>query len=115
MVPHNFRVPVLNAYDGSQDPDEHLAAFELQMHMSGENDAIKCKMFGGSLKGTALVWFTTQPVGSVRNFRELSEKFRVQFAAHKAKKFMACDLHDVRQKEGETLQAYLVRYNAATI
>lgn len=45
VVPLDFRVLVLEAYDGSQDPNEHLAAFELQMQMSGGNDAIKCKMF----------------------------------------------------------------------
>lgn len=47
-VPHDFKVPIIKAYDGIGDPYEHLAAFDLQMIISGGNDAIKCKMFGGT-------------------------------------------------------------------
>lgn len=57
-VPHNFREPVIDSYDGSKDPQAHMAAFETQMSISGGDDAIICKMFAGTLKDTALKWFT---------------------------------------------------------
>lgn len=32
-----------------------------------------------------------------------------------AERFKACGLHDMKQKEGEMLKAFLARYNAATV
>lgn len=41
IVPHDFRVPVIESYDGTGDPNEHLAAFDLQMIISNGSDAQK--------------------------------------------------------------------------
>lgn len=81
-VPHDFRVPVMESYDGTGDPNEHLAAFDLQMIISNGSDAQKCKIFGGTLKGTALAWFTALPMRSIQSFDDLSTTFLAQFAAN---------------------------------
>lgn len=114
IVPHDFREPVMESYDGTGDPNEHLTTFDLQMIISNGSDAQKCKMFGDTLKGMTLAWFTALPMRSIQSF-DLSAKFLTQFAANRAKKFMEDDMHDVKQKPGETLKEYLARFNAATM
>ncbi|RZR81106.1 hypothetical protein BHM03_00007266 [Ensete ventricosum] len=39
-IPSHFRLPMLEAYDGSSDPTEHMATFFVQMALYGTSDAI---------------------------------------------------------------------------
>ncbi|XP_057444343.1 uncharacterized protein LOC130736541 [Lotus japonicus] len=85
------------------------------MVISAASDAVKCKMFPATFKGTAMVWFTTLPRGSITNFRDFSSKFLIQFSASKTKQVTIEDLYNVRQSEGETLKQYVKRFSAASV
>ncbi|KAJ1388585.1 hypothetical protein SESBI_39001 [Sesbania bispinosa] len=65
MLPENLRESVLDAFDGTKDPKEHLAIYRTQPMISGANDAIQCKMFLGTLKKSALAWLTNLPDRSI--------------------------------------------------
>ncbi|XP_057455923.1 uncharacterized protein LOC130747102 [Lotus japonicus] len=85
------------------------------MVISAASDAVKCRMFPATFKGTAMAWFTTLPRGSITNFRDFSSKFLVQFSASKTKQVTIEDLYNVRQSEGETLKQYVKRFSAASV
>lgn len=106
---------MIGAFDGTQDPIRHLAAFRTQMMISGGNDAVKCKMLAGTLKDTALEWFTNLPFQSVRNFDDFSVKLATQFSANKKKRVEMGDLFDIKQKPRETLKEYLSRFTTAMV
>ncbi|GKV09790.1 hypothetical protein SLEP1_g21234 [Rubroshorea leprosula] len=49
-----FKIPHLETYDGTKDPDEHLHTYQAIMRIQNANDAMMCKVFPATLKSTAL-------------------------------------------------------------
>ncbi|KAL2237387.1 UNVERIFIED_CONTAM: hypothetical protein Sindi_0930400 [Sesamum indicum] len=86
VIDSSFRFPDLPKYDGSKDPREHIAAFDLVMNLYGLTDPIKAKLFVTTLKGKA------------------------QECKRKAKR-SATHLFTIRQWEDETLKAFMGRFN----
>ncbi|XP_057443880.1 uncharacterized protein LOC130736039 [Lotus japonicus] len=85
------------------------------MVISAASDAVKCRMFPSTFKGTTMAWFRTLPWGSIAKFRDFSSKFLVQFSASKIKQVTIDDLYNFRQLERETLKQYVKRYSAASV
>ncbi|GKV19333.1 hypothetical protein SLEP1_g29611 [Rubroshorea leprosula] len=83
-----FKIPHLETYDGSGDPDEHLHTYQAIMRIQNANDAMMCKVFPATLKSTARRW-------------EI--------------KRTATELMQVNQREGESLRDYMQRFNKATL
>ena len=54
-LPPKFRMPQVEAYDGSKDPLDHLESFKTLMHLQGVADKIMCRAFPTTLKGPARV------------------------------------------------------------
>ncbi|XP_057418238.1 uncharacterized protein LOC130712420 [Lotus japonicus] len=114
-IPDNMKNIVLETYSGKADPKEHLLYFNTKMVISAASDAVKCRMFPATFKGTAMAWFTTLPRGSITNFRDFSSKFLVKFSTSKAKQVTIEDLYNVRQSKGETLKQYVKQFSAASV
>ncbi|GKV47282.1 hypothetical protein SLEP1_g54195 [Rubroshorea leprosula] len=83
-----FKIPHLETYDGSGNPDEHLHTYQAILRIQNANDAMMCKVFPATLKSTARRW-------------EI--------------KHTATELMQVHQKEGESLRDYMQRFNKATL
>ncbi|GKU88705.1 hypothetical protein SLEP1_g2934 [Rubroshorea leprosula] len=83
-----FKIPHLETYDGSGDPDEHLHTYQAIMRIQNANDAMMCKVFPATLKSTARRW-------------EI--------------KRTATELMQVHKKEGESLRDYMQRFNKVTL
>ena len=73
--PRGFIVPTFSAYDGSNDPLDHIMHYRQLMTLDIGNDTLLCKVFPVSLQGQALSWFHRLPMNSVDNFQDLSEAF----------------------------------------
>ncbi|GKV36104.1 hypothetical protein SLEP1_g44272 [Rubroshorea leprosula] len=56
-----FKIPHLETYDGSGDPDEHLHTYQAIMKIQNANDAMMCKVFPATLKSTARRWTFSRP------------------------------------------------------
>ncbi|KOM37578.1 hypothetical protein LR48_Vigan03g096000 [Vigna angularis] len=57
---------MLDKYDGSTDPDDHLRTYAMAFYSS--NDLVMCKAFSLSLKREALAWYNTLPLNTVDCF-----------------------------------------------
>ena len=54
-LPHKFRMPYIDSYDGVMDPLDHLETFKTLMHLQGVADEIICRAFPTTLKGAARI------------------------------------------------------------
>ena len=109
VVPANA-VAVKASFTGVEDPEAHLMAFHTQMMLSGESDAVYCKVFMSTLIGTALDWFVSLPTGHITTFQQFSKMFVEQYIVNKAPSLVSYDLFNVRQYQGESLKDFLNRF-----
>ena len=110
-LPHKFRMPHIDSYDGVKDPVHHLETFKTLMHLQGVADEITCRDFPTTLKGVARIWFSQLTPNSVSTFKELSTQFIAHFiGGHRYKKSTAC-LMSIKQREDETLRSYISCFN----
>ena len=82
-LPDNWKNLTIDKYDGSTDPDEHIAIYTTHISLYTWNDAII--VFPTTLKGAALSWFTCLPPLClpplcIDCFDTLVEKFGAQIA-----------------------------------
>ncbi|RDX86161.1 hypothetical protein CR513_32547, partial [Mucuna pruriens] len=92
VIPSQFRKLVVDPFDGSQDPQVHLQAFQMQVYISGGDDLLICNLFPRMLRRVALRWFPSLPPRSIRSFSDLVAIFESQFIANKEKhlKWLTC-------------------------
>ncbi|KAL0410964.1 UNVERIFIED_CONTAM: hypothetical protein Slati_3686100 [Sesamum latifolium] len=108
-------MPDLPKYDGTKDPQEHVAAFELVMNLYGQSSAINAKLFITTLTGKAQEWFTSLPSGGIETFEQLIQKFTFHFASKRKQKRSATYLFNIRQREDESLKNFIGRFNNETL
>ena len=78
-LPSKFKMPVLDSYDRTRDPFDHIATFKTTMHLQGVLDKIMCRVFPTTLKGPTRVWFNKLPPNTITSFQELSKLFVSNF------------------------------------
>ena len=90
-MPDKFKMPRVEKYDGSGDPQSHFEAFREHIVLYGTPNAIACRAFppDPDRGGKGLVYWT--PSKLVDTFKELGRLFLVQFlATRKRKKSVTC-------------------------
>ncbi|XP_027910362.1 uncharacterized protein LOC114169420 [Vigna unguiculata] len=109
-IPQNFVIPKIAPFTGSSDPELHLKAFQARMLISGGSDAIRCKMFMGTLAEIVLEWFNTISSSSINSFVDFKRVFLESFSANRAKPVEMADMFDIRQNAKESLKQFLNRF-----
>ena len=110
-----FRMPQIEAFDGTKDPADHLNTYKNQMELHGYQDPIRCRAFAITLKGPALAWFNRLPPSSVSSFRELSIAFVSHFIGARTYRKPSYHLLSVKQSPQESLRSYVQRFNAESL
>jgi len=96
MIPTNFMTLKIT-FTCTEDPKAHITALHTQMMISGETDAMHCKLFMGMFSGTTLDWFISLPDGHITSFDQFSTLFREQFIVNGAPPPVSFDLFNVKQ------------------
>ncbi|XP_015956203.1 uncharacterized protein LOC107480562 [Arachis duranensis] len=107
----HFDKPTDMRYDGTQDLQEHLTAFEARMNLEGMCDEVRCHAFPVTLAGPAIRWFNALPQGSMTTFVDITRGFLAQFTTRIAKAKHPINLLGVTQRSGEPTRKYLDRFN----
>jgi hypothetical protein len=74
-MPDKFKMPRIEKYDRSRDPQAHLEAFREYIILHGTPVEIACRAFPLTLTGVVKDWFTDLPPKLVGTFKELGRLF----------------------------------------
>ncbi|KAF2610450.1 hypothetical protein F2Q70_00011739 [Brassica cretica] len=114
-MPRKFSFPSIKAYDGTIDPDDHVAQYRQRMravaHPNESREATMCKGFGSTLIGPALQWYINLPSRSIPSFAILSDKFVEKFASSRDLEKTSDGLYEILQHRAEPLRGYIARFN----
>ena len=103
-LPPKFCLPQLNSYDGAKDPLNHIESFKTLILLQMTPDEVMCRAFLTTLKGTARVWFSKIPLGTIVDFEQLSKGFVRHFIGGQRHKKPTSHLLNIQQAEGESLR-----------
>ena len=114
-LPAKFRMPQIEALDGTNDPVDHLNTYKNQMELHGYQDPIRCRAFAIMLKVPALAWFNRLPPTSISLFRELSIAFVSHFIGARTNRKPSYHVLSIKQSPQESLRSYVQRFNAESL
>ncbi|XP_047165756.1 uncharacterized protein LOC124834962 [Vigna umbellata] len=103
--------PTLDKYDGSGDPEEHLRSFVDAMTVYSPRENVWCRVFSLSIKGEALAWFHSLRPRTINSFATLRDMFERQFSAVRARNLTYLEFTNIKQEKGESLRAFMDRFN----
>ena len=114
-MPRKFSFPSIKMYDGTGDPDDHIAQYKQRMLAVAlpkeSRKATMCKGFGSTLIGPALQWYINLPTRSISSFAGLSDKFVEQFTSSRSLEKTSDGLYEILQHRVESLRDYIALFN----
>ncbi|XP_043716262.1 uncharacterized protein LOC122664489 [Telopea speciosissima] len=104
-------MPLIEQYDRAADPEDHLETFKALMYLQGPSNAIMCRAYPSTLKGSARQWFSHLKPQSLASFIDLGRAFLANFMSTRIHKKTATNLLAIRQQTGESTREFLTRFN----
>ncbi|KAI3742754.1 hypothetical protein L1987_60449 [Smallanthus sonchifolius] len=90
-IPKRFQTPNMKLYDGTTDPEEHVAQYKERMEINliplDLKEVCLCKGFGSTLTGSALKWLLNVPPYCITSFAHFINLFKNQFSCNYVNKF----------------------------
>lgn len=74
-VPHKFKVPVFEKYNGTTCPKTHVRSYYRKMSVYSSDEKLLMHFFQDSLAGASLEWYMQLESIYIRNWRDLVEAF----------------------------------------
>jgi hypothetical protein len=108
--PANFRAGTYPKYNGSTDPTQYIMSYQVAVVSSGGDDATMAKSFIIALEGPALTWYTRLPPLSIDSWKELHDKFLLNFQGYWPDTDALAELSLCQQQEKETLREYYRKF-----
>ncbi|GKV05603.1 hypothetical protein SLEP1_g17595 [Rubroshorea leprosula] len=113
--PADFKIPQLETYDGTKDPNDHLHAFYSCMQAQNASDALMCQIFPFTLRGNARTWYYNLPPRLISSYTEMTSAFATKFSSRRLIRKTTSELMRVKQRDGESLKNYMSRFNDAVL
>ncbi|KAK1414676.1 hypothetical protein QVD17_30426 [Tagetes erecta] len=100
----------VKTYDGTEDPEDHLQVFTGAASVERWTNAECCHMFMQTLVGSARLWFSSLPAGSIHSFDDLHRSFLTNFTQQRRYTKDAAVLYQIQQRDNEDLRSFMERY-----
>ncbi|GJT75004.1 reverse transcriptase domain-containing protein [Tanacetum coccineum] len=108
-MPNNVKT-----YDGTGDPEDHVKKFQAATQVERWAMPTWCHMFNTTLIGTAKVWFDELPPESIDGYKDLKAAFLAYFMQQKKYIKDPVEIHDIKQRDGETIEDFMKRFKVKT-
>ncbi|GJZ64453.1 reverse transcriptase domain-containing protein [Tanacetum coccineum] len=105
----------VGSYDGKGVHDNYLHLFEGFIHMQKWGMPVACHMFIYTLKDSTRIWWNSHKAGSIVNYEDLKAKFWSHFIYQKKFTKTHLAVHNIKEKEGESIRAFVTRYTNDTL
>jgi hypothetical protein len=115
LTPGLEKLPVMDTYDGSTDPDDHLENIEAILEWRRVRGSVKCKIFSTTLRKGALTWYKGLPPQSIDSWTELYRQFTDHFTASRKHPLTISALEAIVQRDDEPLREYIDRFNKIAV
>nr|GEV28232.1 reverse transcriptase domain-containing protein [Tanacetum cinerariifolium] len=108
-MPNNVKT-----YDGTGDPKEHIKVFQAAAQVERWAMPTWCHMVNSTLIGAARVWFDELPPESIDSYKDLKAAFLAYFMQQKKYVKDPVEIHNIKQRDGETIEDFMKRFKAET-
>nr|GEV57801.1 reverse transcriptase domain-containing protein [Tanacetum cinerariifolium] len=108
-MPNNVKT-----YDGMGDPEDHVKIFQTAAQVERWAMPTWCHMFNPTLIGAAIVWFDELPPESIDSYKDLKAAFLAYFMQQKKYVKDPVEIHNIKQKDGETIEDFMERFKVET-
>nr|GEW16510.1 reverse transcriptase domain-containing protein [Tanacetum cinerariifolium] len=111
----NTRIPNnVKTYDGTGDPKDHVKVFQAAAQVERWAMPTWCYMFNSTLIGAAKVWFDELPLESIDGYKDLRAAFLAYFMQQKKYVKYPVEIHNIKQRDGETIEDFMERFKIET-
>jgi len=107
--------PMLETYDGTANPDEHVEHLDTVLDYHCARGVVKYKLFVLMMKGAAMGWFKGLWDNSIDSSEELCSKFTFHFTARRRHPKTMAALIAIIQDKKETLREYVEQFTWAGV
>nr|GEZ53599.1 reverse transcriptase domain-containing protein [Tanacetum cinerariifolium] len=108
-MPNNIKT-----YDGTGDPEDHIKFFHAVAQVERWAMPTWCHMFNSTLIEAARVWFNKLPSESINSYKDLKAAFLTYFMQQKMYVKDPVEIHNIKQKDEETIQNFMERFKVET-
>ncbi|XP_042446558.1 uncharacterized protein LOC122031516 [Zingiber officinale] len=102
---------MIEEYNGSTDPDDHLGKFDNAATLHQYTNGVKCRVFLTTPSASVQCWFRRLPGRSIRSFKDFRMAFLHHFASSRRYQKMSVSLFSLKQGPREALRPYIQRFN----
>ncbi|XXG73177.1 hypothetical protein AAC387_Pa07g2138 [Persea americana] len=106
-----FKQPLLQTYTGKGSARQYVIHFKILTGTIADQDALKIRLFAGTLKGTAFDWYSTLPEDSIQNWTMLETRFLTHFKGEDHPITMA-QLYSLKHGENESTYDFIHKWKA---
>nr|GEU69060.1 reverse transcriptase domain-containing protein [Tanacetum cinerariifolium] len=103
----------VKTYDGT-GPEDHVKIFQAAAQVERWAIPTWCHMFNSTLIGAARVWFDELPPESIDSYKDLKAAFLAYFMQQKKYVNDPVEIHNIKQKDGETIEDFMERFKVET-
>nr|GFC46870.1 reverse transcriptase domain-containing protein [Tanacetum cinerariifolium] len=104
----------IKTYDGTGDPEDHVKIFQAAAQVERWAMPTWCHMFNSTLIGAARVWFDELPPESIDGYKDIKATFLSYFMQQKKYVKDPVEIHNIKQRDGETLEDFMERFRIET-